>query len=149
MPSLTTKDVCDHVVKPATETQQCAYIDLLHGQQTSAGAPLLAAANIFVSHAWKYDFKLVLSILENITQTEAKPIYFWFDLVINNQHGTVDRPFEWWCTTFKSSIESIGRVVLILAPWRDPIPLTRAWCLWELFSAATPNVATLIVKLLL
>jgi hypothetical protein len=58
-----------------------------------------------------------------------------FDLVCNSQHGTVERPFEWWQTTFRDSIAAIGRVALVLAPWDDPIPLTRCWCLFEIFTA--------------
>lgn len=58
-----------------------------------------------------------------------------FDLVCNSQHGTVERPFEWWQTTFRASIAAIGRVALVLAPWEDPIPLTRCWCLFEIFTA--------------
>jgi hypothetical protein len=58
-----------------------------------------------------------------------------FDLVCNSQHGTVERPFEWWQTTFRESIAAIGRVALVLAPWEDPIPLTRCWCLFEIFTA--------------
>ena len=27
------------------------------------------------------------------------------------------------------------QVVLVLTPWSDPIPYTRAWCLWEVFNA--------------
>ena len=34
-----------------------------------------------------------------------------------------------------------------MLPWDDPIPLTRAWCLWELFSAATCENVVLEVKL--
>jgi hypothetical protein len=30
--------------------------------------------------------------------------------------------------------------LLVLSPWNDPIPLTRAWCLWEIFCAIDENV---------
>ena len=30
--------------------------------------------------------------------------------------------------------EQIDHTVLVLAPWDDPIPLTQAWCLWEIYS---------------
>lgn len=68
-------------------------------------------------------------------QERPAPVYFWLDLVVNSQHGTAARPFEWWCTTFTQSVGRIGHVALVLAPWDDPVPLTRAWCLWEIFSA--------------
>ena len=31
------------------------------------------------------------------------------------------------------AIGSIGHTVMMLSPWNKPIPLTRAWCLWELY----------------
>jgi tetratricopeptide (TPR) repeat protein len=42
-------------------------------------------------------------------------------------------PFEWWRDTFKSAIQMIGKTVMIMTPWDQPIPITRAWCVWELF----------------
>ena len=29
----------------------------------------------------------------------------------------------------------MGRVLLVMAPWADPVPMTRAWCLWEMLCA--------------
>jgi tetratricopeptide (TPR) repeat protein len=68
---------------------------------------------------------------------------------VNNQHDAPDLPFTWWTTTFKNNIRSIGQVVLVLAPWRRPVALTRAWCLWELYCAAsqTDNGVTLELRL--
>ena len=31
------------------------------------------------------------------------------------------------------------RTVMVLAPFHDPVPLTRAWCLWELFCTIKTN----------
>ena len=31
------------------------------------------------------------------------------------------------------AIGEIGHTVMMLSPWNKPIPLTRAWCLWELY----------------
>ena len=35
---------------------------------------------------------------------------------------------------FKDAVADIGHTVLVLAPWDDPIPISRAWCLWEMYS---------------
>lgn len=42
----------------------------------------------------------------------------------------------WWSSTFVNGIRSTEKVVLVLAPWSDPLPLSRAWCLWEIFHAS-------------
>lgn len=83
-------------------------------------------------------FDDVLNCLEE--HDRAYPdTYFWFDLVTNNQHKATSLPFEWWCTTFKESIRSIGSVLLIMTPWDNPIPLSRAWCLFEMYSTIEVN----------
>jgi hypothetical protein len=33
----------------------------------------------------------------------------------------------------------IGRTVLVLQPWDAPLPLTRSWCLWEIYSTLAGN----------
>ena len=97
--------------------------------------PMIAPATVFVSHAWRYHFVDVYNTLEeHAKQSEApEDVYFWFDLVCNNQHKAPNLPQLWWKTTFTSAIKMIGRTCLLLAPWSDPIPLTRAWCLFEIF----------------
>lgn len=47
---------------------------------------------------------------------------------MNSQWDTGLRPFDWWTTTFRTAVQRVGRTLLVLAPWNDPIPLTRAWC---------------------
>ena len=37
----------------------------------------------------------------------------------------------------RNGIGSIGRTNLVLLPWHDPVPLTRAWCLWEILCNKT------------
>lgn len=214
-PKFTTNDVCEAVIKPATAARHCAYIDVLRDDSSQGAAnevsqsadearrhqpPLFGAATHFISHAWKFEFELVVAVLEEMvaeaeagtsrtpavratstssarapsssvssqsshgsplleskeapaptptkdshalpvaTKPHGKPIYLWFDLIINNQHTVVDRPFDWWCHTFRDSIQRIGHLVLILAPFHDPLPLKRAWCLWEVFSAVSADV---------
>ena len=119
-----TTEVCNGLIKPRTEEQKCAYVDTLP-------ADAVADATVFVSHAWRYDLADSIDVMEQ-HEKEHPGSVFWFDLVMNNQHGTAERPFEWWCHTFQHSIEQIGTVVLVLAPWRRPIPLTRSWCLFEI-----------------
>ena len=57
----------------------------------------------------------------------------------NNQHKAVDLDFDWWCNTFKSAIKDFGHTVMVFAPWNDPIPLVRGWCLWELYCTIITN----------
>ena len=55
---ITTGDVCMHLVKPATASRQCSFVDYLRSEDAS----LVGEATHFVSHAWKYDFEMVSEI---------------------------------------------------------------------------------------
>ena len=50
-----------------------------------------------------------------------------------NQWVNNDRTFAWWSSTFKDALVKFGHTMLVLSPWDAPVPLTRAWCLWEIF----------------
>jgi hypothetical protein len=89
----------------------------------------------FLSHAWLYK---ILNVTEGLKEYVASqregsaPIFFWFDCFAIDEHATQALPQEWWSTTFKEAIKMMGHTVMLLSPWDNPIPLTRAWCLWEL-----------------
>ena len=49
---MTTTDVCEHFLKPMTAQYMCSYCELLHMK----GHEALGIAEVFISHAWKYQF---------------------------------------------------------------------------------------------
>ena len=132
--AMTTTDVCQNFIKPYTNDTQTSYCELLLLQQHEA----VGIATVFISHAWKYQFLDVIDALLFHFKNEPD-IVIWFDLFSNNQHKAIDLDFHWWCNTFKSAIQMFGRTVMVLAPWSDPIPFTRGWCLFELYCTADTN----------
>eukprot|EP00808_Paulinella_micropora_P031021 g75226.t1 len=132
----TTDDVVRDLVKPATAGQKCSYVELLARSQDPQDRAGVATATVFLSHAWKYTFKQVVEAIaapwpdkDNVrSQT-----FLWFDIFTVNQHQTSTVDPDFWFEAFRENVRTIGRTVLILSPWRNPVPLTRAWCLWEIF----------------
>jgi hypothetical protein len=129
----TTTDVNTQFQKPFTEASKLSYCDYLNQQQPNHSA--VGTATVFISHAWKYQFVDVLDALQNYFEPEPD-IIIWFDVFSVNQHADteVELDFDWWSHSFKSAIRDFGRTVMVLAPWQDPIPLTRGWCLFEIYS---------------
>lgn len=132
--NLSTAEVCEKFVKPATASAQSSFCAWLHAQNHPGVAP----AQVFISHAWSFQF---LDVVEALTDHfENTPnVVVWFDLFSNNQHMNVSKPFEWWCDVFKSNIAAMQHVVMVLAPWHSPVPLKRAWCLFELYCSASTH----------
>jgi len=103
---LTTTNVNDQFVKPATASSQLSFCEHLKGQEHEA----VAVAQVFISHAWKYLFLDVVDALIFYFRDQPE-IIIWFDLFSNNQHEAVNLDFHWWCSTFKSAIEDFGHTV--------------------------------------
>ena len=135
---LTTTEVCEEFVKPMTYINENSYCEMMRDLN---GEEAIGESNVFISHAWKYKFLEVIDLLQqyfnnnNNSNKENKEdeIIIWFDIFSINQHKTLEVPEDYWYVTFQSAIKKFGRTVMILSPWNDPIPLTRAWCLWELY----------------
>eukprot|EP01041_Mallomonas_annulata_P010397 gene10397-21682_t len=128
---LSTTEVCDRFLKPLTYADGASYCD--YYQHYGSDSDNVSDASVFISHAWKYNFLEVVTTLELHFQN-TPDIYIWFDLFSNNQHAGPSLDFHWWSTTFTSAIEQFHYTVMVLSPWHDPIPLTRAWCLFELMA---------------
>ncbi len=135
---MTTTEVCETVVKPLTKEKQASFCGLLLSQRSKH----VDIANVFISHAWRYKFLDVIDAIVHHYELERKPfedVILWFDLFSNNQHKAVEYDFYWWSHTFRSAIHEIDHTLMIFAPWNNPIPLTRAWCIWELYCTIDSN----------
>ena len=121
---------------PATKDYELSYCDMIFEKAKQSATTQLdrvvETATVFISHAWKYKFLDVLDALEDHFKDEPDKI-IWFDLVSNNQQKATGLSYEWWATTFKDAIEQLGHTVTIMAPWNDPIPYKRKWCIFEIY----------------
>jgi tetratricopeptide (TPR) repeat protein len=122
----TTAEFCANFILPLTKEFQCSAAEYLRAVRSlSIGKPIG-----FISHAWIYSFR---DLINALVSYYGKDAYVWLDIACNNQHKAPNYPPDWWYGAFKTAISSIGKTVMVLAPWNDPIPLTRGWCIWELY----------------
>lgn len=135
---LTTTDVATIFVKPLTSIGKKSFCDQCIERQkkervkSNIDVTSVSLAEVFISHSWSCEFLSVLGALED--HFESNPdIFIWFDLFSNNQHEASTHPHDWWQTVFKSAIKEIGFTVMVLSPWDNPIPYTRAWCIYEAY----------------
>jgi len=125
----TSDDVCREIIKPLTKDLKCSYVDLLRAIQHPACREG-KKADVFVSHAWKCNFLVLVDSLLQHFADRLDTIVVWFDVFTINQHTWL----EWWdLESTCKGIKDIGNTVMVLTPWQDPVPLTRAWCLYELY----------------
>ena len=151
---LTTDEVCGGIIKPETsaapwppEEKERSYARMvLNASSPTGNARIVPAdgetgvgdATVFASHAWTFVFAELIESLrffenQQIAAGQA-PSYFWLDIFVVDENAAHTYPSEWWQTSFTQAVGSIGHTALVLTPWRSPVPLRRAWCLWEIFS---------------
>jgi hypothetical protein len=134
MENAVTSDICEKFIKPMTAPYQSSFCEYLLCTEPSR----VGVGKVFISHAWKQKFLEVVEALQRYF-VDCPDIMIWFDLFSNNQHKAPGRNFHWWSNTFKIAISEFGQTVMVFAPWNDPIPLTRAWCIWELYCTIETN----------
>jgi hypothetical protein len=118
-----------------TSASKLSYCEQL---KNSEDAHVVGKATWFISHAWKYTFLEVVEAIELFLKKEYNEhfgdVFVWFDMFSNSQHDTISKPFEWWKSIFTNAIKTINNVLMVLLPWDNPVTLTRAWCIFEIFA---------------
>jgi len=143
---LTTTQVRDLIIKPATAKTKGPYSDLY--------PDMFQKANVFVSHAWRNNFlsdlvAAIESFLKEQTLISVPDWYFWIDIFVVPQH--VDPPenqtgeeqainFQIFSDGFQLALQDIGRALIVLSPWNKPDWMFRIWCLFEFYVMTKFNV---------
>jgi tetratricopeptide (TPR) repeat protein len=126
---LTTSQVKRSVIVPKTQATQLS----LCAQMKLEGDARIQPAAWFVSHPWQMKFLDLVKALQAFFADKGLAV-IWLDLFSTSQHSTFSKPPEWWQQTFVTAIGQMGQMVMVMTPWDNPICLTRAWCLIELYA---------------
>ena len=143
--SVSAGDVCAKHVKPVTRKAVTPLVTLLQDGRDGVGASWCDAPSQFISYAWSYPFRLLIDIVEQFEEENPPPpgttYYYFLDQFSLNQHVFVDEQAnqkqmqQQIVATLESNMTRSGHVLMCLHPWSRPVPLRRAWCLFELFVA--------------
>ncbi|CAE7325852.1 unnamed protein product [Symbiodinium necroappetens] len=138
-----------NVVCPQTQKLGSSYVDALSGPEH------VGNSDYMLSYSWGYQVGDVVSALSHHCQKEnhdPKSTYFWICCLCINQHRVIEVreqgdeiPFEEFRAAFRSRVRGIGKVLALMAPWDRPVYVTRAWCVFELFTAISDESCRLTV----
>lgn len=133
-----TGEICSTIIKPLAFIHESSYIDyfMKHDAMNHCSSRYIGKANVFVSHAWNYNFiEFVKTIHEwnSKNRNDDKEYYFWIDIFCSPQTSEIMRPFDWWEIQFRTLIVDIGFTLIVFLPWTSPIYIKRSWCLYEFF----------------
>ncbi len=134
-------------LRPRTALRSCSVACELAADDATTRH--VGQATWFISHTWSNPFQdtleAILNFFDGSVGIEGAPSAFmWFDVFVDSQHETaasVTKTPSWYMTTFKSSIHSIGNLLLVVDAWSDPTALKRAWCVAAAPAPAAPAPA--------
>eukprot|EP00555_Chaetoceros_dichaeta_P015442 CAMPEP_0198275746 /NCGR_PEP_ID=MMETSP1447-20131203/64940_1 /TAXON_ID=420782 /ORGANISM="Chaetoceros dichaeta, Strain CCMP1751" /LENGTH=509 /DNA_ID=CAMNT_0043970641 /DNA_START=48 /DNA_END=1577 /DNA_ORIENTATION=- len=110
-----------------------AYVDCLEGVDN------VGPANRMLSYVWGYTIGDIIDSLETYchqTGNNTKRTYIWICCLCNNQHRFQDEvPFNTLYENFRGKVVGVGHILAMMAPWNEPLYLTRVWCIFEMHTA--------------
>jgi len=131
----------EHVICPRDGKAGAAFVDLIDGEDN------VGKATHMLSYTWGYELR---DIAESLTAwceehgLDPKRTYVWMCCSCVNQHRVKEAlekkevvSFERFQSVFQSRVKGIGKVIALMMPWDKPLYLSRAWCMYEMYTAVT------------
>ena len=143
------EDVCEYAVKPQCMEIQSYYTDLLAKENPALVRKEDFDRGTFISYARKMTFDELVNALDNYFQNEPSidrdTVFVWMDIFCANQPKLTDPlsqqelmqlRYDSLTKGLHHAITRFERKVIVFDDWKNPAPLQRAWCVWEVFGVA-------------
>lgn len=134
----------EHIRCPVDGRLGSSYV---HALQETAPSKAVGQATLMLSYGWKYSIGDIVNTLWDYCltrQLDPESTYVWICCLCNNQHRIAEElrngneaSFEAFRELFFHRVTGIRLVLAMMAPWDEPVYLTRVWCIFELFAASS------------
>ena len=140
-----TEDVAEYVIKQACLQDQCTYLEIIKPKSVVSKREYQGT---FVSQARKCKFIDLVGALHyfyTLNKMDLSQQFVWMDIFSANQPKLTARNVEpavrqenekQLTKGLHIAIANFDSRVMFIDKWDDATPLTRAWCVWELFGVA-------------
>lgn len=136
-----------------------AYVHCLLDNRDAA-ADHVGEATHMLSYSWGYTIgDIVDTLCDFCRENNLNPrrTYIWICCLCVNQHRVVEQSSDQqtgmllppatitscskvdFFSIFGERVRRVGHVLAMMAPWHDPIYLSRVWCIFELYTAHNTN----------
>ena len=141
-----TEDVAEYVIKHACMEDQCTYLELIEKPKKNVSKKEYRGT--FVSQARRCRFADLVGALEyfyTLKKTKISKQFVWLDIFSANQPKLTARNVEpavrkenerQLTEGLHIAIANFEQRVMFMDKWDGATPLTRAWCVWEIFGVA-------------
>jgi len=138
---LTCAEAINSVIKPLTRSCDTSVASALAKKrvQDEAGVAYTKPATCFFCYTNSINVSELLELVERYaaSQPKVEEVYVWVDLLCANHHSTPEDPLplQWWQSTFRAALKTIGTTVIALHPWDSAELLKTSSCHMQLHTA--------------
>jgi len=128
------------VICPRDGKPGASYIDCLSESDAGMSTHML-------SYTWGYEIGDIVDGLLAFckkSKLDVNKVFVWICCLCINQHRVIEArergdvvPFEKFKAEFGHRVSSIGHIVALMSPWKDPSYTKRVWCDFEMYTAAS------------
>ena len=141
-----TEDVAEYVIKWACREDQCTYLEMI--EQPKKNVSRNEYKGTFVSQARRCRFADLVGALKyyyTLKKADIAEQFVWLDIFSANQPKLTARNVELAVRKENErqlteglhvAIANFEQRVMFMDKWDGAAPLTRAWCVWEIFGVA-------------
>ena len=141
-----TEDITEYVIKRASLADQCTYLELI--EQPKKNVSKKAYKGTFVSQARRCRFADMVGALQHFYALKNEDLtkqFVWLDIFSANQPKLTARNVEpavrkenerQLTEGLHTAIANFEQRVMFMDKWDGAAPLSRAWCVWEIFGVA-------------
>lgn len=146
------------VLRSACSASRCP-VDGIIGSSyvASLGADQRGQATLMLSYTWCNTIGDIVSTLEEHCRNKGidpANCYIWICALCINQHrvgreAALGQHVEnnVFMTLFGNQLSRIGKVLVLMSPWHNPLYLTRVWCVFEIFTALLDDSIEVTVQM--
>jgi len=134
-------------VCPRDGLVDCSFVDALDAERCGKAGK----ATHFLSWVWSYKAGVFVSAIRawiehgrETTSNEPGTVFLWVCFFCNNQFRLQNNADDLEIV-FRKRLMAIGQVVALLDTYQEPIYVTRIWCVFEQFTAASLQIPVEII----
>ena len=143
--NMETREVCSKYIIPQCKETSLSVCNTMKASPNPEISSIVGQPTWFISHTWGYLFLDVVDAVKSSLKrlygdSQANETVVWFDLFsLHQDNARTSLPFSYLSEVFLGLIGGIKNLMMVTLPWNNPVILTRAWCVFEVYSCHKVN----------
>lgn len=131
-----------------TREKKTSFVQYLKNNDETKAFVGIATNYVVHVHAFRFKEDTLDALSNYFEQNQDDDVFVWLDIFSLDLHSLQRhlRIYPWWDTKFQEDLKDFEAVIVVWKNWWELGPLSRTWCVWEIFAALQAD-RTVVVAL--